>query len=85
MGRFGQVLGFLTTQPETSGFEKTQPATRIKTTKSAGFQVGQGGLDGAGLVKLVGAGRVEHISLISLILSMRVRGDSREGGRRRLK
>jgi hypothetical protein len=50
MGRFGQVLGFLTTQPETSGFEKTQPATRIKTTKSAGFQVGQGGLDGAGLV-----------------------------------
>jgi hypothetical protein len=36
---FGQVLGFLATQTETSGFEKTQPATRIKTIKFVGFQV----------------------------------------------
>jgi hypothetical protein len=36
-GRFEWVLAFLATRPETSGFGKTQPATRIKITKFAEF------------------------------------------------
>jgi hypothetical protein len=65
IGWLRRVLAFLATRHETSGFEKIQAATKIKTTKSAMFQVGRGRL-----VRLVGVGQVECISLISFIFSI---------------